>query len=85
MTLIMFIDDTNLFISDPNIENLIQTMKEELRKVATSFTAKYLCKNGNAPSFFKHIYTLEPVENHATRSRNVLLTPLCKRKFANLS
>ena len=85
MTPIMFTDDTNLFISDSNIENLIQTMNEELRKVATSFTVKYLCKNWNAPSFFKHIYTVKPVENHTTRSRNVLVTPLCKKKFANLS
>ena len=30
----MFADDTNLFISDSNIENLFETMNEELRKVA---------------------------------------------------
>ena len=33
----MFADDTNLFISDPNIENLFETINEELRKVATWF------------------------------------------------
>ena len=30
----MFADDTNLFISDSNIENLFETMNEELKKVA---------------------------------------------------
>ena len=35
----MFADDTNLFISDPNIENLFETINEELRKVATWFKA----------------------------------------------
>ena len=30
----MFADDTNLFISDFNIENLFERMNEELRKVA---------------------------------------------------
>ena len=34
LTPIMFADDTNLFISDSNIENLFETMNEELRKVA---------------------------------------------------
>ena len=33
----MFTDDTNLFISDTNIENLFETVKEELRKVAIWF------------------------------------------------
>ena len=31
----MFADDTNLFIYDSNMENLFETMNEELRKVAT--------------------------------------------------
>ena len=34
LTPIMFADDTNLFISDSNIENLFETMNEELKKVA---------------------------------------------------
>ena len=34
VTPIMFANDTNLFISNFNIENLFQTMDEELRKVA---------------------------------------------------
>ena len=33
----MFADDTDLFISDPNIANLFETINEELRKVATWF------------------------------------------------
>ena len=39
LTLLMFAEDTNLFISDSNIENLFETMNEELRKVATWFKA----------------------------------------------
>ena len=31
----MFADDTNLFTSHPNIENLFETMNEELRNIAT--------------------------------------------------
>ena len=30
----MFADDTNLFIVDSNMENLFETMNEELKKVA---------------------------------------------------
>ena len=35
LTPIMFADDTNLFTSHPNIENLFETMNEELRNIAT--------------------------------------------------
>ena len=41
----MFTDDTNLFISDSNIENLFETMNEELRKVANWFKANKLSLN----------------------------------------
>ena len=37
LTLIMLSDDTNLFISDSNTENLFETMNEELRKLAIWF------------------------------------------------
>ena len=42
----------------------------------------YLCKNGNTPSDFKHIYTLKPISKYTTRSKNILLKPLCKNNFA---
>ena len=35
LTPIMFAGDTNLFISDSNIENIFETIKEKLGKVAT--------------------------------------------------
>ena len=38
----MLVDDTNLFISDFNIENLFETINKELRKVATCFKANKL-------------------------------------------
>ena len=41
----MFADDTNLCISDSNIENLFETMNEKLRKVATWFKANKLSLN----------------------------------------
>ena len=41
----MFADDTNLFISESNIENLFETMNEELRKVANWFKASKLSLN----------------------------------------
>ena len=42
----------------------------------------YICKNGNTPSMFKHIYTLKPINKYRTRSRNILFKPLCKKNFA---
>ena len=42
----------------------------------------YLCKNGNTPSIFKHIYMLKPINKYTTRSKNILLKPLCKKNFA---
>ena len=41
LTPIMFSDDTILFVSSSNIENLFKKMNKELRKVATWFKAKY--------------------------------------------
>ena len=41
----------------------------------------YLCKNGNTPSIFKHIYTLKPINRYTTRSKNTLFKPLCKKNF----
>ena len=41
----MFADDTNLFISDSHIENLFETMNEELRNVATWFKANKFSLN----------------------------------------
>ena len=41
----------------------------------------YLCKNGNTPSIVKHFYTLKPINKHKTRSKNILVKPLCKKNF----
>ena len=45
----------------------------------------YLCKNGNTPSIFKHIFTLKPINKYKTRSKEILFKPLCKKNFAKLS
>ena len=42
----------------------------------------YLCKNGNTPSIFKHIYTLKPINKCTARSKNILFKSLCKKPFA---
>ena len=41
----MFADDTNLFISDSNIEKFFETRNEELRKEANWFKANKLSLN----------------------------------------
>ena len=41
----------------------------------------YLCKNGNTPSIFNHIYTLKPINKYTARSKNALFKPLCKKNF----
>ena len=43
---------------------------------------QYLCKNGNTPSIFKHIYTLKAINKYTARSKNALLKLLCKKNFA---
>ena len=45
LTPIMFAEDKNLFISDSNIENISETMNEELKKVANQFKASKLSLN----------------------------------------
>ena len=42
----------------------------------------YLCKNGNTPSIFKHIYTLKLINKYTTRSKNIFFKPLRKKNFA---
>ena len=41
----------------------------------------YLCKNGNTPSTFKHIYTLKPINKYSARSKNIFIKPLCKKNL----
>ena len=56
----MFADDTNLFISDFNIEDLFETMNKELRKVANWFKANKLPLNFSKTKYFLF---------HSTRKR----------------
>ena len=63
----MFANDTNLFISNFNIENLFQTMDEELRKVANWYKANKLSLN-----ISKTKYSLF----HSTRKRKDILNIL---------
>ena len=48
----MFASDTNLFISDSNIENLYETMNEELQKVAIWFKARNLSLNISKAKYY---------------------------------
>ena len=35
----------------------------------------YLCKNGNTPSIFKHIYKLKPINKYTKKSKNIFFKP----------
>ena len=52
LTPITFADDTSLFIPDSNIENLFETMSEELRKVANRFKANKLSLNISETKYY---------------------------------
>ena len=70
LTPIMFADDTSLFISDSNIDNIFETVNEKLRKVANWFKANKIFLNISKKrySFF-----------HSTRKRKDIpniLSPL---------
>ena len=43
---------------------------------------KYICKNGNTSSIFKHIYKVKPINKYTIRSKNIFFKPLCKKNFA---
>ena len=45
-------------------------------------TFMYLCKNGNTPLVFKHIYTLKPINKRTIKSKNVLFKALRKKNVA---
>ena len=42
----------------------------------------YLCKTRRAPSIFKHIYTLKPINKYTAGTKNILFKPICKENFA---
>ena len=50
----MFADDTNLFISDSNIENIFETMSKEQRKVAIWFKTNKLSLNISKTKYLFH-------------------------------
>ena len=71
----MFADDTNLFISDSNIENLFETVNEELRKVAIWFEASKLSLNISKTNYYLF---------HSTRKRNDIPYVLPPLHFDNV-
>ena len=42
----------------------------------------YLCKNGNKPSIFKHIYTPKPINKYTARPENIFFKLLSKKNLA---
>ena len=60
-------DDTNSLISNSNIENLLETINDELREVRTSFKANKLSLNTSKTKYFLL---------HSTRKRKVTLNIL---------
>ena len=71
----MSADDTNLFISDPNIENIFETKNGEVRKVAVWFKANKLSLN-----ISKTKYSLF----HSTRKRKDIRSILAPLHFNNV-
>ena len=65
----------------PLLEQINATTVYEMN-IFQTLCFMYLCKNGNTPSIFKHIYTLKPINKYTTRSKNILFKPLCKKNFA---
>ena len=63
VTPVMFADDTNLFISDSTMENLFETINEDLRKLATWFKAN---------KFFLNISEAKYALFHSTRKRKCI-------------
>ena len=59
----------------------INTMTVYEMNIFQTLWFMYLCKNGNTPLIFKHIYTLKPINKYTTRSKNVLFKPLYKENF----
>ena len=47
----MFADDTNLFLSDKNVDNLFKTMNIELKNVLEWFKANKLSLNAKKTSY----------------------------------
>ena len=45
----------------------------------------HLCKYGNSPSIFRHIYALKAMNKYTIRSKNVLFKPSCKKNFSKFN
>ena len=66
------------FISSNALLEQINAMAVYKINIFLTLCFMYLCKNGNTPSIFKHIYTLKPIN----KSKNILFKSLCKKNFA---
>ena len=78
----MIINFKDKFTSSKLLFEQINAMAVYEMNILQTLSFMYLCKNGNTPSVFKHIYTLKPINKYITRSKNILFKPLCKKNFA---
>ena len=76
------IDFKDKFTSSKPLLQQINAMTVYKLNIFETLYFMYLCKIGNTPSIFKHIYTLKSINEYTTRSKNVLLKPLCKKNIA---
>ena len=85
LTPIMFADDKNLFIYDSNIENLFQTINEELRKVANWFKANKLSLNISKTTFSKYFILKEKEKIYQISYFHCTLTTLQSKENSSQS
>ena len=69
---INFINFKDKFTSAKPLLEQINAMAVHEMNIFQTLYFMYLCKNGNTPSIFKHIYTLKSIHKYTRRSTNVL-------------
>ena len=75
----MFADDRNLFISNFNMDNLIETMNKERRKVASWFKANKLSLNISKNKLF-YISFYEKKERYTKYFTSIAHRQRCNQK-----
>ncbi len=82
LNIIMFADDTNLFLSDTNLANLINTANFEVNKISTWFKANKLSLNISKTNYIIFRTKYKSIENcDGIKIDNIKLEQVYKTKF----
>jgi len=82
LNIIMFADDTNLFLSDTNLANLINTANFEVNKISTWFKANKLSLNISKTNYIVFRTKYKSIENcDGIKIDNIKLEQVYKTKF----